>query len=249
MPCLRFWCSEWYQRISLLLHSFQAPLCPSSITVSTARPRLSRGILQQTYYTADRYALRPIIPDNARGLCITAAAGTELATSYSSPTVRNSSVIKAVYNPKAFIPHAASLDQGFPHCPKFPTAASRRSRGRVAVPVWRVILSDPLPVIGLVSRYLTNYLMGRRPRLKHLSVLSLRTHPVLARLSASYPELEGSTHVLLSRSPLSHLAALAAPNQNVNIKMQNYRVPSGQCVINHREAIHKFYTLIFKLYI
>ena len=28
-------------------------------------------------------ALRPMIPDNARGLCITAAAGTELATSYS----------------------------------------------------------------------------------------------------------------------------------------------------------------------
>lgn len=33
-------------------------------------------------------ALRPVIPDNARGLCITAAAGTELATPYSRGTVK-----------------------------------------------------------------------------------------------------------------------------------------------------------------
>src|SRR3989344_4161898 len=32
--------------------------------------------------------LRPVIPDNARGLCITAAAGTELATPYSPGTVK-----------------------------------------------------------------------------------------------------------------------------------------------------------------
>ena len=105
-------------------------------------------------------------PDNAWGLCITAAAGTELATSYSSGTVRNSSLTKAVYDPKAFIPHAASLDQAFAHCPIFPTAASRRSRGRVAVPVWRYTLSGPLTVLGLVSFYLANYLMVRRPCLK-----------------------------------------------------------------------------------
>jgi len=32
-------------------------------------------------------ALRPINPDNAWGLCITATAGTELVTSYSSHTI------------------------------------------------------------------------------------------------------------------------------------------------------------------
>ncbi len=32
-----------------------------------------------------------------------------------------------LYDPKAFITHAASLRQGFPHCAIFPTAASRRS--------------------------------------------------------------------------------------------------------------------------
>jgi hypothetical protein len=64
--------------------------------------------------------------------------------------------LTGVYNPKAFIPHAASLRQAFAHCGKFPTAASRRSRDRVSVPVWLVVLSDQLPVIALVSRDLTN---------------------------------------------------------------------------------------------
>ena len=64
-----------------------------------------------------------------------------------------------LYNPKAFFAHAALLDQAFAHCPKFPTAASRRSLGRVSVPVWRIILSDPLQIVALVSLYLTNKLI------------------------------------------------------------------------------------------
>ena len=78
-------------------------------------------------------------------------------------TVRSSSPPTVLYNPKAFITHAAWLDQAFAHCPIFPTAASRRSLGRVSVPVWLIILSDQLPIVALVSRYLTNKLMGRRP--------------------------------------------------------------------------------------
>ena len=74
---------------------------------------------------------------------------------YSSPPTE-------LYNPKAFITHAASLRQAFAHCARFPTAASRRSLDRVSVPVWLIILSDQLPVFGLVGRYPTNYLMGRR---------------------------------------------------------------------------------------
>ena len=68
-----------------------------------------------------------------------------------------------VYNPKTFFPHAALLGQGFPHCPIFPTAASRRSLDRVSVPVWPITLSGRLPIVGLVGRYPTNYLMGREP--------------------------------------------------------------------------------------
>ncbi len=61
-----------------------------------------------------------------------------------------------LYDPKAFITHAASLRQAFAHCAIFPTAASRRSLGRVSVPVWLAILSDQLAIFALVSRYLTN---------------------------------------------------------------------------------------------
>ena len=70
-----------------------------------------------------------------------------------------SSLLKEVYNPKAFFPHAASLRQAFAHCARFPTAASRRSLGRVSVPVWLIILSDQLQIIGLVGFYPTNYLI------------------------------------------------------------------------------------------
>ena len=63
---------------------------------------------------------------------------------------------KELYNPKAFFTHAEWLDQGCPHCPKFPTAASRRSLGRVSVPVWLVVLSDQLQIAGLVGLYPTN---------------------------------------------------------------------------------------------
>ena len=95
-------------------------------------------------------------PDNARPIRITAAAGTYLAGASSAGTLDWCSPLKAVYDADAFVPHAALLRQGCPHCAKFPTAASRRSLGRVSVPVWLVVLSDQLPIVALVSLYLTN---------------------------------------------------------------------------------------------
>ena len=67
-----------------------------------------------------------------------------------------SSLRKEVYNPKAFLPHAVLLRQAFAHCGKFPTAASRRSLGRVSVPVWLLILSDQLLIAALVGFYPAN---------------------------------------------------------------------------------------------
>ena len=64
--------------------------------------------------------------------------------------------LKAVYNPKAVIPHAALLRQAFAHCAKFPTAASRRSLGRISVPMWPFNLSVRLLIVALVGRYPTN---------------------------------------------------------------------------------------------
>ncbi len=73
-----------------------------------------------------------------------------------------SSLLKAVYNPKAFFPHAVSLPQAFAHWARFPTAASRRSLGRVSVPVWLIVLSDQLRIVALVGRYPANKLIRRR---------------------------------------------------------------------------------------
>ncbi len=110
-----------------------------------------------------------MIPINARTLRITAAAGTELAGASSVGNVKtrgyspqaSSSPLKVLYNPQAFFTHAALLDQACAHCPIFPTAASRRSLGRVSVPVWLAILSDQLPIVALVGFYPTNWLIGR----------------------------------------------------------------------------------------
>src|SRR5678815_78549 len=127
------------------------------------RDRFHRGLTEPP-----TLPVRPVNPNNACHLRITAAAGTKLAVAASGGTVRMgypipSSLPKGVYNPKTFIPHAASLRQAFAHCAIFLTAASRRSLARVAVPVWLIVLSDQLPVEALVSRYLTNKLIGHEP--------------------------------------------------------------------------------------
>ena len=122
-----------------------------------------------------------------------------------------SSLPTVLYNPRAFVTHAALLRQAFAHCARFPTAASRRSLDRVSVPVWLIILSDQLPVLGLVSRYLANYLMGRKPLLKRSASKGPDPFPsspktwayqVLASLSAGYPCLEDMSFTCYS--PVRH---------------------------------------------
>lgn len=118
-------------------------------------------------------------------------------------------MVKEVYNPKAFIPHAASLRQAFAHCAIFPTAASRRSLGRVSVPVWPVTLSGRLSVVALVGHHPTNKLIDRE------SIPSRKTFHhqdmhlvVISGIRPSFPGLSQSqgqvTHVLLTRSPLEY---------------------------------------------
>ncbi len=71
-------------------------------------------------------------------------------------TVHTSFPLTELYDPRAFITHAALLRQAFAHCAKFPTAASRRSLARVSVPVWLIIVSDQLPIVALVGLYPAN---------------------------------------------------------------------------------------------
>ena len=121
----------------------------------------------------------------------------------------DSPLLKAVYNPKAVIPHAASLRQASAHCAIFPTAASRRSLGRVSVPVWPVALSGRLPVVALVGHYPTNKLIGREPIPGRKNFPpALMQEQVMSGINPGFPELSQSqgqvAHVLLTRSPLEY---------------------------------------------
>ena len=105
--------------------------------------------------------LRPVIPNNACTPRITAAAGTKFAGASSAGTFRPDvsdgySLPTVVYTPKCFFPHVALLRQGCPHCAIFPTAASRRSLGRISVPMCPVTLSGRIPIVALVGRYPAN---------------------------------------------------------------------------------------------
>jgi hypothetical protein len=112
--------------------------------------------------------LRPIIPDNARPSRLTAAAGTKLAGASSSGNViifPDESTLQPTFCNVfcAFLMHAALLDQAFAHCPIFLTADSRKSLDLVSVPMWLIILSNQLMIIGLVRNYRPNYLIIHKP--------------------------------------------------------------------------------------
>ena len=152
---LRHWCSSQSLRISPLHWEFRFPLQHSRSAVSDAVPELSPGLSHLTY----KPAYTPFTPSKSgQRLPPTYYRGCWHVVSrdlffgyrhYSSP-------IKKVYNPKAFILHAALLHQSFLHCAIFPTAASRRSLGRVSVPMWPINLSVRLLIVALVGRYPTN---------------------------------------------------------------------------------------------
>src|SRR5690349_212265 len=105
-------------------------------------------------------------------------------------------MLKEVYNPKAVIPHAASLHQACAHCAIFPTSASRRSLGRISVPVWPDTLSGRLPVVALVGHHPTNKLIGRGPIPHRKSFpppghATSRKYSVLDPVSQAYPRVQG----------------------------------------------------------
>jgi hypothetical protein len=128
-----------------------------------------------------------------------------------------SSPRKGLYIPKDFVTHAASLHQGFPHCAISLIAAPQRSQGRVSVPVWLTILSDQLPVVALVSRDLTNKLIGRRPIPERIApfsrkgMLPLATSGINPPFGGLSPSLGQVAYVLLNRLPLNKGPKSLAP--------------------------------------
>ena len=136
---------------------------------------------------------------------------TVITSHYSQPA--HSSCTTELYNPKTFFTHAALLRQAFAHCGRFPTAASRRSLGRVSVPMWPFILSDRLLIVALVGLYphqLANqtqaHLQAEAFSEASFSKCLMRysyIHSVLAPLSKCCPHLEG--RLLTRYSPVRHL--------------------------------------------
>ena len=121
------------------------------------------------------------------------------------------SLTKEVYNPKASIPHAASLHQACAHCAIFPTAASRRSLGRISVPMWPVALSGRLPVEAMVGRYPAIKLIGRDPipcrKGFPNTPCGVMEHPALPPVSRSYSGAWGRSVTHYSPVRHSHQAA------------------------------------------
>jgi hypothetical protein len=107
------------------------------------------------------------------------------------------------------------LPQACAHWGKFLAAASRRSLGRVSVPVWLSVLTDQLPVIGSVGRYPADYLMGRRPLLPHVTVFLASNEASVCGLSTAF--------------------ALLSPTRG--------QVPTWSSAVRHSECKHSAFDL------
>ncbi len=116
-----------------------------------------------------------------------------------------------LYNPKAFIVHAAPHRRAFAHCGCLSTAASLRSLGSISIPVWLTTLSGQLPIRALVGRYLTNKLIGLGSILERhhetegtFDLPHMRAGDVMRnlRLSDMFPIRGQVTQALLTSSPL-----------------------------------------------
>ena len=141
-----------------------------------------------------------------------------------------------VYNPKTFILHAALLHQGFPHCAISPTAASRRSLGRVSVPMWPFNLSVRLPIVALVGRYPANWLIGRESISQRIALLISRPcgQEMSCGISVLFKTLSPSerqvTHALLTRPPLNQNSTPSLPAPSPKGSVLNFDSVRLACV-------------------
>ncbi len=176
-----------YQRISPLHRKFRPPLSPSSPPVSQALPRLSRGLSPRT----GRAAYAPFKPSDSEQRSHGSSyrgCWHELSPCFLQGSIKPCGLFfpsTALYNPKAFIAHAASLGQACAHCRRSSTAASRRSLASVTVPVAQVVLSHLLGITALVGRYPANKLIPREP-LPRRNSFPVQEMP-LRQIAGNYP--------------------------------------------------------------
>ena len=163
VACLRHWCSSTYLQISPLHVEFRLPFRNSSLTVPSAVWELSPHLSRRACTTA----CMPFTPNNSeqrshltcyRGCwhVISRCLFLRYRHRPGIPSRPYSSRKKGLYNLPAFVVHAASLRRGSPHCGIFLAAASRRSLGRISVPMCPSTLSGRIPVVALVGLYPAN---------------------------------------------------------------------------------------------
>ena len=122
-----------------------------------------------------------------------------------------SSLTTIVYIPKNFFLYAASLRQSSLHCAIFPTAASRRSLGRISVPMWPFNLSVRLLIVAQVGLYLTYQLISRKliyQRISPFLLLSCNRSSICGisnDFSLLFPSDSQIAYVLLTSPPLTSL--------------------------------------------
>ena len=113
--------------------------------------------------------------------------------------------------------HSEFPCHAFAHCRVFAPAASRRTRALISVPFSGRQLPLPLLIIGLVSRYLTNYLIRSSLILRHNDCILSRVcsikHSSIDGVSGInlsfprvYPSLGQIDYLLLSRTPSGEVA-------------------------------------------
>ena len=157
---LRHWCSSLYLRISPLHKEFRLPLRHSRHTVSNAVSGLSPEISHLTCmpgctpFTPSKSGQR-LPPTYYRGCWHVVSRG--LFKWYRLLLFP----LKRSLQPESLLPSRGVAGSGFRPLPNIPTAASRRSLGRVSVPMWPVNLSVRLLIVALVGRYPANQLIRR----------------------------------------------------------------------------------------
>ena len=104
--------------------------------------------------------------------------------------------------------------------------------------MWPITLSGRLPIVDLVGRYLTNYLIGREPTPYRIAPLTPEGCPpvVLCGISTTFAVLSPCkgqvAHALLTRPPLEHY--IFPSNRNLQVRRN---VPARLACVRHAASV------------
>ncbi len=112
---------------------------------------------------------------------VTAAAGTGLTQPFLQVLFRH---LNSLLRRHSEFPYRA-----FAHCKVFAPDASRRTWVLLSEPISGLLLSQPVPIVGLLIRHINNNLIGHRPILGRLSFRTscIPATDALSDISPSFP--------------------------------------------------------------